>query len=337
MGEAKDTCRISEWNRFLDKSASPSIKRLVASSWAPKTQQSYNTALKKWDRFCTLKQWDTSSINFDKGLQFLVWLYEEEGATHGVVAASRSVRSAIAPEQYGTTFGKDPLVSKVVKGMFKERPQLRRKLVVYDTDIVIKYMAVLPNNEHLLLEPLTKKLATLLCILSEQRSQSIAYLFPKFMHKTSTTFTFYIPKILKTTTPNFHQDPLEFEAFCEDQKVCVHSCLTEYLDRTSAIRENLEEDTSLILSYAYPYRPVKSATLARYVKEFLGQCGIDLTVFTAHSTRSASTSKANNMGLSLKQISKAAGWRGTGTFQRFYKFPIRKNFGTEIVKAAYRA
>ena len=109
----------------------------------------------------------------------------------------------------------------------------------------------------------------------------------------------------------------KFEAFTEDRKVCVHLCFTEYLDRTSAIKENLEGNTSLILSYDYPYRPVKSATVARYVKNFLGQCGIDLTVFTAHSTRSASTSKANNMGLSVKRISIAAGWRGASTFQRF--------------------
>ena len=88
MGEATDQCRISEQNRFLDQNAAPSLKRLVASSWAPKTQQSYNTALKKWSRFCKIKQWDTDSINFDMGLQFLVWLHEEEGATNGLVAAS---------------------------------------------------------------------------------------------------------------------------------------------------------------------------------------------------------------------------------------------------------
>ena len=82
---------------------------------------------------------------------------------------------------------------------------------------------------------------------------------------------------------------------------------------------------------------MKSATLARYVRTFLGQAGIDLNVFTAHSTRSASSTKANNLGLSLKDICKAAGLKGHGTFQHFYKFPIQKNLGTELVKAAYMA
>ena len=83
-------------------------------------------------------------------------------------------------------------------------------------------------------------------------------------------------------------------------------------------------------SYAYPRAPVKSTTLARYVKDFLGDAGIDVTVFTAHSTRSAS-SKANNLGLSLKDLNKAAGWRTESTFQRYYKFPIRENFGDKLL------
>ena len=46
--------------------------------------------------------------------------------------------------------------------------------------------------------------------------------------------------------------------------------------------------------------------------------GIDITVFTRHSVRSASTSKANNIGLSIKDIQKAAGWKGSSTFREHY-------------------
>ena len=37
--------------------------------------------------------------------------------------------------------------------------------------------------------------------------------------------------------------------------------------------------------------------------------GINTTVFTTHSIHSASTNKANNIGLSIKDIQKAAGWK----------------------------
>ena len=99
--------------------------------------------------------------------------------------------------------------------------------------------------------------------------------------------------------------------------LCVVQCLDEYLARTKLIRENscadIEEEP-LIISYAEPFGPVKSATVARYVKLFLGEAGIDISVFTAHSTRSASTSLGNNLGMSFKDIAKAAGWRRESTF-----------------------
>ena len=85
------------------------------------------------------------------------------------------------------------------------------------------------------------------------------------------------------------------------------------------------------MAYNYPHKPVGVATIARYIKLFLGLAGIDLTVFTAHSTRKSSTSKANNMGLPIKDIIKAAGWRNTSTFAKFYKLPIVKNFGDELL------
>ena len=46
--------------------------------------------------------------------------------------------------------------------------------------------------------------------------------------------------------------------------------------------------------------------------------------------RSFSTSKANNVGLCLKDIEKAAGWRGTSTFRKHYNLPLFKNFAEEI-------
>ena len=61
--------------------------------------------------------------------------------------------------------------------------------------------------------------------------------------------------------------------------------------------------------------------------------GIDITVFTRHSVSSASASKANNIGLSIKIIQKAAGWKGSSTFRQHYKLPITKNFGDEIINA----
>ena len=96
------------------------------------------------------------------------------------------------------------------------------------------------------------------------------------------------------------------------------------------MRENLDGNPQeLILSYAYPSKTINSQWIARYIKLFLATAGIEITVFTTHSVRSASTSKANNIGLSIKDIQKAAGWKGSSMFREHYKLPIIKNFREE--------
>ena len=97
-------------------------------------------------------------------------------------------------------------------------------------------------------------------------------------------------------------------------------------------RENIEsQPTQLILSYPYPQKTVMSTTIDRYVKLFLGQADIDLTIFSAHSTRGASTSKGNNLGLTLDDISKTGSCKRNSTFRKHHKPLIHKNLGNTLV------
>ena len=58
---------------------------------------------------------------------------------------------------------------------------------------------------------------------------------------------------------------------------------------------------------------------------------IDITIFMTHSVCSAFTSKVNNIGLSIKYMQKAAGWKGSSTFRKHYKLLILTNFEDELV------
>ena len=314
---------------------SPQVQNLLLASWAPKTQASYNTYIKKWLPYCQENNIsDPYQATYSDAINFLSYLFHEGKYQYGSIAAARSALSAILPKQDGKTFGEHPTVSKLLKGIYKLRPSLPKYTVIYDPDIVLSYIATLPKNSELLLELLTKKLVTLLCLLSGQRAQSIEALHLNYSSLSNGKYIFYIPSVLKTSKPGRHQAPLEFESFPDNENLCIVNCIQEYISRTKLIRENLEgQPTKLILSYAYPHQPVGSATIAQYVKTFLGMAGVDLTVFTAHSTRSASSSKANNIGLSIKDIQKAAGWTNDSTFRRFYNLPIKRNFGSAIIHA----
>ena len=66
----------------------------------------------------------------------------------------------------------------------------------------------------------------------------------------------------------------------------------ETLDYYLKATENLRNSTRLLVSYIKPYRAVTSSTIGRWIKPMLGQEGIDTELFSAHSTRYASTSIA---------------------------------------------
>ena len=93
----------------------------------------------------------------------------------------------------------------------------------------------------------------------------------------------------------------------------------------------MDNRNQLPLSYVYPHNPVNSQLIATYIKLFLGLYGIDIKVFITHSKRSVSNTKANNIGLSMKDIEKATGWNSSSNFRKFYKRPEYKNVEEKIL------
>ena len=60
-------------------------------------------------------------------------------------------------------------------------------------------------------------------------------------------------------------------------------------------------------------------TCSRWLKWTLARAVVDTNVYTAHSTRAASTSAANDSGASINLIMKAAGRTNASTFAKFCK------------------
>lgn len=101
-----------------------------------------------------------------------------------------------------------------------------------------------------------------------------------------------------------------------DREVCPVTSLKEYLKRTKDVRK----DNGLFLSYVKPHGPVKSCTIARWLKEVLQSAG--LGEFRAHSTRGASVSAAFTQGMSVADIIAVADWSSDSMFKKFYYRPV---------------
>lgn len=122
-----------------------------------------------------------------------------------------------------TTFGTHPLVSRFLKGVFELKPSLPRYSDIWDVGKVLQYISTLVPIATLDLKTLTKKLTTLLCLLTGQRCQTITKFDLSQMQELPQKYVFTIAEKLKTTKPGRHIDPIELLAYDKDESICVVS------------------------------------------------------------------------------------------------------------------
>ena len=172
----------------------------------------------------------------------------------------------------------------------------------------------------------SKILATIMCLLSGQRSQTLVSLSTDFTYLNNSGCVFYISKLLKTSRPKSHQQPIEFKAYPHDVSLYVVALIKLYHDKTAVLKHDV--NSMFFISYAPPHKPVSSRTLTRWVSDILHKAGIHIKTFKSHSLRSTSTLNAFSGGLSFTEITKEAGWANVEAFGKFYNKPvIDDNFG----------
>ena len=104
-----------------------------------------------------------------------------------------------------------------------------------------------------------------------------------------------------------------------DIEVCPVSSLHLYLSKTAEKVCDLSQPKPVILTSRKPFRRACLGTLGHWIKDILKKSGIDTDQFSAHSTRSASTSQACAKGVPMSEILKVANWSPGSTFERFYR------------------
>ena len=127
---------------------------------------------------------------------------------------------------------------------------------------------------------------------------------------------------------------LKITFFKNNCKVCAADTLVYYLNKTKELRTNGQK--YLFIACKKPYKVVSSQTISRWVTDTLSAAGVDTNIFTAHSTRHASTSAAKRSGVSLNVIRKTAGWSEQSlTFAKFYDRPLIDNTSSAFADAIF--
>lgn len=203
------------------------------------------------------------------------------------------------------------------------KPQRPRYDYIWDPSPVIAHLASLYPHEELSLVVISRKLVALLALSTAQRMQTLAAIQLSYI-TFSDSLIIRIPARLKTSGIGRSQPLLSFKPFADKPELCIFSLVKFYLSITGD-RRQMDCDTFFI-SFRVPYKAVSSQTLGRWVKTELHRAGVDTNIFSAHSTRHASTSSAASKGISLEEIRRTAGWsKSSEVFARFYNRPILSN------------
>lgn len=297
---------------------------------APKTLLQYRSSLGQWMVFCRDNDINIHDVSVPNVLNFLQHRLDNSPVGYSSLNTHRAALSLISPHDLGS----DPLITRFLKGVFRQRPPRPKYESVWDPKVVLEFCK---HSTEASLANISKKLVTLLMLASGQRMQTVHSIELNNIHFSDRGVVITISAFLKTKRPGTMDVVLNLPRFSSEPKLCVPSLLKQYIDLTTPIRGQTK---ALFITYRPPHGPAAQATLARWVKEILTAAGVDTTIYTPHSVRHASVSKAASSNIPLDTILKSAGWApGSGMFSRVYNRPIcsRTDFPRAVLGDDFRA
>ena len=299
--------------RYSHSGISTESSDLITSSWRKGTVKGYDNYIEKWERYAHLHNVDPISPPLGSAVNFLGELFTQN-YSYSAICTARSAVSNYVVINNCPCFGDHPLVKRLIKGVYEQRPALPKYSDTWEVDQVLNHFK--NQADDLDLKELSFKLVLLLAILTGQRCQTLHLLNIEDMKLSDNKCIFYVNSLLKQSKPGKHIAPIELIAFPDNKKLCVVDTIKAYLHKTENLRNG---EKQLFISFAKPYKAISKDSLSRWIKHSLQEAGIDTGKYKAHSTRAASTSAAAQRGVPTDTILKAAGWSRMSTFSKFYK------------------
>ena len=214
--------------------------------------------------------------------------------------------------------GQHPLVTRLLKGIFHDRPPLPRYSGTWNVQNVLNYLEGLGENKSLPLKLLSWKLTMLLALTRPSRLADLSNLDLSRRTYKPDRVCFYPNTLAKQSRQGSQVANFFFPSFPDNPLLCPVTTLKAYEERTKPI---CGIESKLLISTIKPYKAVSSSSVARWLKSLLEAAGVDTSIFAAHSTRGASSSAAANVGVTTNEILKAVNWNSESVFQGFYYRP----------------
>ncbi len=148
---------------------------------------------------------------------------------------ARSALSLVLGPIDGLPVGQHPLIIRLMKGVWRNRPPKRKYNSVWDATLILSLFKRWDENCDLSLHLLSLKLIALMALVTGQRVQTLSKIKVSKINVTSKGKEIFIEDMIKTSGVGRYQPTLSLFSYDKNKKICVVRCLDEYLSRTSVL------------------------------------------------------------------------------------------------------
>ena len=289
-----------------------SAKNLVNKSWREESKKTYVTYIKKWKTFAEANMIDFVQPTEIQVANFLSHLFEFNLSYSAIKTARAAVATVIIFD-----YSNSKILKRIMKGVFEERPMLKRD-VIWDVGPVLNYFKMQFPARKLTLYDLTIKVSVLLALVLNQRQQGMHLIDARNMTIDYDRVTIRFGDKMKNTNQHFHQPEIHVKAYPADKRLCPVWYIKRYLKATNKVRQTQK----FFVITQKPYRAASKATIAGWIRKGLVRGGVDMNIFTPHSTRSAVGSARRRTHVPIQTILDTAGWSSQRTFANYYNKKI---------------
>ena len=234
---------------FESRGISSEASALLLASWRPKTQSNYDSLFSKWSRWCSQRDRNPIEGPVEDIANFLADLFKE-GYRYRSLNSYRSAISALHSKVDGYSTGQHLLITRMLKGVFTERPPIEKYSAFWDVGVVLRYLKGLGTNDTLSLRLLTMKLVMLMVLTRPARSVDLSKLDIGARSFSQAGVTFKSLHLSKQSRASKPLADFFYPKYSEDQTICPVITLQAYEARTLEFRAWLTGNReSLCCSY----------------------------------------------------------------------------------------
>ena len=219
----------------------------------------------KWAGWCSQRNFDPVTSDVSELANFLAHLFQQ-GYQYRSLNAYRSAIASVHDKVDGVSVGQHPLIPRMLKGAFHERPPHPRYTDTWDVEKVTSYIEGMGSNEDLSLQDLSMKLAMLLGLTRPSRSSDLCNLDIAHRRYVPEGVVFTPSTLAKQSRPERELSEFFFPAFIGNAALCPMQTLQAYESMTKNLRNDVSK---LFIATIRPHRAVTSSTIARWLKSLL--------------------------------------------------------------------